>query len=123
MDAVEQAIHAALKQNAKNFEAIALVQADRPHIVALDTVEGVRDDLAPALKRFLYRITLDSDQYHHLADLNHVIYYDLQERQVICNLIEGAGQRYVLVIVTGPKKAYKRASKQLLKTLQPLLAT
>ena len=121
MDAVQQAIRTALKQHAKNFEAIALVQAGSPHIIALDITDDAHDNLAPALKRFVYRIALDTD-HHHLAELNNVIYYDLQERQINCNLVAGAGQRYILVIVTGPKKTYKRASKQLIKTLQQLLA-
>ena len=121
MDEVERTIRAALKTNRKNFEAIGLVVAGKQQIVALETTGKAKDDLVPALKRFLYRIAIDIDNIHELETVNNVIYYDLSERQVVCNLVRGEPESYILVIVTGPKKAYKRASKQLLKQLQTLI--
>ena len=121
MDAIQQAIREALKKNRKNFEGIGLVIAGKPQIVVLETLEKAQDNLDAALKRFLYRIAIDTDNIHQLEEVNNVLYYDLQERQIICNLVRSNAESYILVIVTGPKKAYKRASKQLLKSLQQLL--
>ena len=121
MDEVERTIRAALKTNRKNFEAIGLVVAGKQQIVALETTGKAKDDLVPALKRFLYRIAIDTENIHQLEATNNVIYYDLNERQVVCNLVRGEAQSYILVIVTGPKKTYKRATKQLLKQLETLL--
>ena len=123
MDAVQQHIQNSLEKNRKNFEGIGLVLAGTPRIIALETHDDAQENLVAAMKRFLYRIAIDTDNIHQLEVVNNVIYYDLHERQIICNLVKGDPEDYILVIVTGPKKAYKRATKQLLKALQATLAT
>ena len=104
-----------------HFEALALVAPESGEIVFMDMVRDVPRGFGEALERFIMRLMRYRDGFDQLDEVNKVIFYDLDNRQIVCNRISSDEESYILIVVTGPKKAYKRATKRLLKNLQETL--
>lgn len=105
------------------FEALALVTPETGEIIYLDMARDVPRGFAEAFERLVMRIMHHRDGYADLDEVNKVIFYDMDNRQIVCNRIHGSEESYIVIAVTGPKKAYKRATKKLLKSLEDALTT
>jgi hypothetical protein len=70
------------------------------------------------LERFLHRIAADRDSHHQLEEINNVVFYDIAQRQLICNMVQVKEKRFILVVVVAHQKTYKQATRRLIKKLQ-----
>ena len=121
MTDIQEALQLALAEE-KNFEAIGLVEISRGSPTPLlQTIPDVPYGLEIALERFLNRIANDTESSEQLAQGNNAIFYDIEQRQLVCNLVQTKTRRYILVVVVPHQKSYKQSTKRLVKKFQQML--
>ncbi len=117
----QEALQLALAED-KNFEAVGLVEiASSEPTFAFQTIQDVPYGLRIGMERFLQRIANDTESSDQLAEVNNAIFYDIDQRQLVCNLVQTKTRRYILVIVIPHQKSYKQSSKRIVKKLQQML--
>lgn len=109
-------------QGKTNFEAFALIEILSAEFRFLAAGAKAQAGLLPALERFALNAVTQADSLDQLAQLDQVVYYDISQRQVVCNAVSGNTAQYLLVAVVGPRKTYKRAVQQLVKQLEAALS-
>jgi hypothetical protein len=121
MTDIHKALQLALAEE-KNFEAIGLVEVSRTDPTPFfQTAPSAPYGLGIALERFLRRIANDTESSEQLLHINNAIFYDIEQRQLVCNLVETKTQRYIFVVVVPHQKSYKQATKRLVKKFQQML--
>src|SRR5262245_60664752 len=121
MTDIQEALQLALTEE-KNFEAIGLVEISRGSPTPLlQTIPDPQYGLEIALERFLNRIANDTESSEQLAQGNNAIFYDIEQRQLVCNLVQTKTRRYILVVVVPHQKSYKQSTKRLVKKFQQIL--
>jgi hypothetical protein len=121
MTDLQEALQGALAEE-KNFEAVGLVEASSSDpVLAFQTIADAPYGLGIALERFLQRIANDRESREQLTQANNAIFYDIEQRQLICNLVQTKTRSYILVVVVPHQKTYKQSTKRLVKKFQQLL--
>lgn len=120
MSTFEETLDAALAGDS-HFEALGLIETAGRNILYVRTVENAPYGLLAGLEDLLLRAAGDVESHDRLEEVNAVIFYDIEQRQVICNLVNAGNRNYLLAAVAAPNKAYKQATKRLIKTLQDTL--
>lgn len=115
----QTALQLALAED-KNFEGVGLVEIVNREF-AFQTIQDVPYGLRIGLERFLQRIANDAESSEQLAQVSNAIFYDIDQRQIICNLVQTKTGRYILVVVVPHQKSYKQSTKRIVKKLQQLL--
>lgn len=117
----QEALQLALAEE-KNFEAVGFVEISKNNPAPLfQTTADAPYGLEIALERFLYRIVNDTESSEQLAQGNTAIFYDIEQRQLVCNLVQTKTRRYILVVVVPHQKSYKQSTKRLVKKFQQIL--
>jgi hypothetical protein len=117
----QEALQLALTEE-KNFEAVGLVEmSDNNPTPYFQTIPNAPYGLGIALERFLQRIANDTESSEQLVQVNNAIFYDIDQRQLVCNLVQTKTRRYIFVVVVPHQKSYKQSTKRIVKKLQQLL--
>jgi len=118
----QEALQLALDEE-KNFEAVGIVEmsSHEPDFAFL-TISDVPYGLKIGLERFLQRIVHDTESAAQVEQVNNAIFYDIDQRQLVCNLVQTKTRRYILVVVVPHQKSYKQSTKRIVKKLQQILA-
>jgi hypothetical protein len=104
-----------------NFEAVGLVEMSSTPAFAFQTIQDVPHGLRIGLERFLNRIAHDTESSEQLTQANNAVFYDIDQRQLVCNLVETKTRRYIFVVVVPHQKSYKQSTKRIVKKLQQML--
>jgi hypothetical protein len=117
---IESELQAALDDQGR-FEALALIQLKTDQLLFLKAAEGTASGLSSALESFLLRAVTDTESLAELADGDEVVYYDLEQRQIILTPFKTKQGRYLFAAVAASNKTYKQVLKRLVKSLKTLL--
>jgi hypothetical protein len=117
-DSLHTIIGKALHENQDRFVAVALAEVPSGDILFLHADAALPEDFADALAALAKRAATFTENHDRFDPLDEVLFYDLEDRQIILNLIQRQPASQILVVVAAPQKAYKQASKRLAKALQ-----
>lgn len=121
MSDLQEALLLALNEE-KNFEAIGLVEvSSQESTLLMQVIPAAPYGLGIAFERFLRRIAHDTESSEQLTQASNVVFYDIEQRQLVCNLIQTKTRRYILVVVVPHQKSYKQSTKRLVKKFQQML--
>lgn len=113
----ESILQDALHQ-ADRFEAFGLVRLDTDQLVFLGTTDHAAPGLRSALEKFLLHAVTDTESLTEFADGDEVVYYDVEQRQIVLTAFKTKKSRYLLSAVVSPQKTYKQVFKRLAKSLK-----
>lgn len=120
MPSLQDELQKALHKERERFQAMALVELGSDRLLFLETTDSAPKGMSEALEAFLLRLVTDTEGHDQLGN-REIIFYDIDERQIVSYLVQKKKRRCVLVLVVSPRKTYKQVAKRLIKSLKTLL--
>jgi hypothetical protein len=114
---IESLLNDALRE-ADRFEAFGLIHLNTDQLLFLGTAEQAVPGLRPTLEKFLLHAVTDTESLTEFPDGEEVVYYDVEQRQIVLTAFKTKKSRYLFSAVVSPQKTYKQVFKRLAKSLK-----